>query len=90
MLAVGLLRAAHEEGVRVPEDLSVVAMHDIELADFTSPPLTTIAMPMRQLWASAFEQLLAIIGGGEPSATLVTTPPVLMVRGSTAAPRRAA
>lgn len=87
MLAVGLLRAAREAGLRVPDDLSVISLHDVELAGFMEPPLTTVAMPMVELGAAAFDQLLAVIDGEDPEPTVVAEPPVLNVRSSTAPPR---
>ena len=41
--AMGLMEAAYEAGIRVPEDLSIVGFDDIDLAAFTIPPLTTIS-----------------------------------------------
>jgi DNA-binding LacI/PurR family transcriptional regulator len=89
MLAVGLLRAAHERGVRVPEDLSILSMHDSEIAEYAWPPLTTIAMPMTELGSQSFDRLVQLIEGGRstrPSASTVDLPPRLIVRGSTATP----
>src|SRR6185436_14243203 len=43
LMAIGALCAVHEHGLRVPDDMSVIGFDDIELALFTSPPLTTVA-----------------------------------------------
>lgn len=88
MLAVGMLRAAHERGIRVPEQLSVLSIHDNEIAQFTWPPLTTVALPMTELGAASLRRLTAIIEGERSSDTVLDQPPRLVVRGSTAlAPR---
>ena len=41
-LAIGAMRAAVERGLRIPEDISIVGVDDIELAPFQTPPLTTV------------------------------------------------
>ena len=44
MTAIGVLRAAYMQGLRVPHDLSVIGLDDIDFAEFTLPPLTTIRL----------------------------------------------
>ncbi len=44
MTAIGVLRAAYMQGLRVPQDLSVIGLDDIDFAEFTLPPLTTIRL----------------------------------------------
>lgn len=48
-VAIGVLRAAREHGLRVPEDLSIVSVDDIELASYMSPPLTTVRVPRQEM-----------------------------------------
>jgi DNA-binding LacI/PurR family transcriptional regulator len=57
MTAIGVLRAAYKEGLRVPQDLSVIGLDDIAFAEFTLPPLTTIRMSRTDLARAAFEAL---------------------------------
>ena len=45
-IALGVLRAAHERGLRVPDDLSVVGFDDIKYATIVSPALTTVRQPL--------------------------------------------
>lgn len=45
MMAIGVIRAANELQVKIPEDLSVIGFDDILLASYTTPSLTTIAHP---------------------------------------------
>jgi LacI family transcriptional regulator len=59
LCAVAALRAAHRAGWRVPDDLSVVGIDDIEFASYTNPGLTTVAQPKHQLGALAVDALLA-------------------------------
>jgi LacI family transcriptional regulator len=58
MTAIGVMRAAFELGIRVPEDLSVIGFDDIRMAEFLIPPLTTIQMSQSELAKLAFEALL--------------------------------
>jgi LacI family transcriptional regulator len=57
MTAIGLLRAAYMEGLRVPQDLSVIGLDDISFAEYTLPPLTTIRLSRVELARAAFEAL---------------------------------
>jgi LacI family transcriptional regulator len=86
--AIGVLRAAYMEGLRVPDDLSVIGLDDIDFAEFTLPPLTTIRLSRFDLAQAAFEALRQQAEeAGNPKMQrefLVSTS--LVVRGSTAAP----
>ncbi len=62
MAAVAALRAAHQAGWRVPEDLSVVGIDDIQFASYTNPGLTTVAQPKQELGALAVDAALARAG----------------------------
>jgi len=88
MTAIGVLRAAYMQGLRVPQDLSVIGLDDIDFAEFTLPPLTTIRLSRSDLARAAFEALRQ--QAEEPTNPklqhefLVSTS--LVIRGSTAAP----
>jgi DNA-binding LacI/PurR family transcriptional regulator len=88
MTAIGVLRAAYHRGLRVPQDLSVVGLDDIDFAEFTLPPLTTIRLSRADLARAAFEALRQQAEESTPSKIqrefLVSTS--LVMRGSTAAP----
>lgn len=89
MTAIGVLRAAYKSGMRVPEDLSVIGLDDIDFAEFTLPPLTTIRLSRVDLARAAFEALRQQAEDpGNPKLQrefLVST--TLVVRDSTAAPQ---
>lgn len=95
MTAIGVLRAVYMAGLRVPEDLSVIGLDDIDFAEFTLPPLTTIRLSRQELAKAAFDALrLQAECAANPASNrvlqrefLVSTS--LVVRGSTAAPARA-
>ncbi|NOX23374.1 MAG: LacI family transcriptional regulator [Actinobacteria bacterium] len=86
LMAVGALSAAHELNVSVPDELSVVGFDDIDLAQFTVPPLTTVAQPRAELGAAAVNVLATRIRG-EAGAVTSSVPPCRIVnRHSTAPP----
>jgi DNA-binding LacI/PurR family transcriptional regulator len=60
-MAIGVIRAADERGLRVPEDLSVIGFDDVDVAAFVNPPLTTIHQPVRRKGEEAVRLLLAAI-----------------------------
>lgn len=64
VLAIGVLHAAYELGITVPDELSVVGFDDIPLASATVPGLTTVRMPMARMIAAAVE---IVIGSDAPS-----------------------
>jgi DNA-binding LacI/PurR family transcriptional regulator len=57
MTAIGVLRAVYMAGLRVPEDLSVIGLDDIDFAEFTLPPLTSIRLSRAELAKAAFDAL---------------------------------
>jgi len=57
LTAIGAMGAIHEEGLRIPEDISVVGFDNIELSAYTQPALTTMHVPRRELAATAFRAL---------------------------------
>ena len=57
-MAIGVLSALRESGVRVPEDIAVAGFDDIPLARFMDPPLSSVHVPICELGANAVEMLL--------------------------------
>ncbi len=86
--AIGVLRAAYLKGMQVPRDLSVIGLDDIDFAEYTLPPLTTIRLSRVDLARAAFEALRQQAEmAGTPNIQrefLVSTS--LVLRNSTAAP----
>ncbi|MBB3275895.1 MULTISPECIES: LacI family DNA-binding transcriptional regulator [unclassified Pseudoxanthomonas] len=84
-MALGMLAACRDLGIRVPEDFSIVGFDDLASSRYLNPPLTTISQPMREIGMGAVKLLLAIIEGVDVphQQTLEFS---LMLRGSTAAP----
>ena len=86
LMAIGLMGGLTALGARLPRDLSVVGFDDIFGADFCTPPLTTVAAPLRHLGAVGVATLLDVQAGTGPRPVRPTLLPAqLVVRGSTAA-----
>lgn len=84
--AVGVLRAAHERGLRVPEELSVVGFDDTDIATNVLPRLTTVRQPLAELGRTAVSLLNRMIEGQSTEALRVELATRLVVRESTAPP----
>ena len=84
--AIGALARVRRSGLRVPHDLSLIGYDDDPLTDFLEVPLTAIRMPLRELGATAIDELARQIDGEPARDHEVTTAPLLVVRASTAAP----
>jgi Transcriptional regulators len=86
--AIGALHAIDHAGLRVPQDISLVGFDDIPLASYTRPALTTIRMSAAAVGATAFEALFGLIGGERTEGAVYQVPTRLVVRESTAKPKR--
>jgi LacI family transcriptional regulator len=84
-IAIDACRAALERGYKVPKDIAVVGYGNIPSTLITTPAITTVAMPLREMGEAAFENLLTLINTGKapPSQTFPTQ---LVVRASTLEP----
>jgi LacI family transcriptional regulator len=67
MTAIGVMRQSYEEGITIPDDLSVIGFDDIRLAQFTIPPLTTVKMSQTEIARLAFHALLTEVQRKMPS-----------------------
>ena len=85
LTAFGALRAIHHARLRVPEDISIVGFDDIELSQFTQPPLTTIRLPRTELGRIAFDALFRILRGDSQKGAAYRIETHLVVRSSTSA-----
>ncbi|MFI6154747.1 LacI family DNA-binding transcriptional regulator [Kitasatospora sp. NPDC051170] len=88
--ALGVMEAARVRGLRVPEDLSVVGYDDLDIAQWTSPALTTVRQPLREMAEQATRLILALRSEEAPAApTRLELSTTLVVRSSAVAPGRA-
>ncbi|MGB9186108.1 MAG: LacI family DNA-binding transcriptional regulator [Solirubrobacteraceae bacterium] len=67
LLALGVIRAVREQGLRVPADVAVTGFDDFDFAQFTSPALTTVRIPGYDMGRTAGEALIDVLGGGGPT-----------------------
>ena len=88
LVALGVLAALRELGLRCPEDVSLVGFDDLELASFTNPALTTVAQPAYQMGARAAALLFERLGGKDVPTQRIVMKATLKVRDSTGAPDR--
>ena len=82
-MALGLLQGLAMNGLRVPDDVSVVGFDNIEMSAYALPPLTTVRQRRGRLGGTAAETLLAMIEGKETQAVETVLPVDLLVRDST-------
>ncbi len=87
LTAIGALRAIRARGLRVPADISVAGFDDLFISADTYPPLTTVRQPKVHMGTLAAETLLKLLAG-EPCTQDLRVPGELVIRESTAPPRR--
>ncbi len=85
-MALGAMRALHEQGRRIPEDVSIVGFDDLDESTSFWPPLTTIHQDFYAVGRLSIENLLQQIAGTGSVDDFTTVPTSMVVRKSTAAP----
>lgn len=70
-MAIGALHATYSRGLRVPDDLSVMGIDNIDYASYTTPGLSTVDVPKKTLGAAAARRLLARLRGAAPETSTV-------------------
>ena len=85
--AIGAIHAAHDLGLRIPHDLSIIGFDDIPSAAFVLPRLTTIAQPIRHLGRGAVDRLHRLIINDPQTPTESLPALTLIQRDTTAAPK---
>jgi LacI family transcriptional regulator len=84
-LAIGAIRVLNDEGIRVPQDVSVVGFDDIDIANYISPRLTTISQPLSEIGEKTALALHRQIAGGTTTDGEQILPYKLIIRESTCA-----
>ena len=85
-MALGAVRACHERGLRIPDDISILGFDDIPDAAASSPPLTTVRQQAFEMARSAIHLLQrAMEGEATPPGTHIL-PTELVIRASCASP----
>ncbi|HKN98779.1 MAG TPA: LacI family DNA-binding transcriptional regulator [Pseudonocardiaceae bacterium] len=81
--AIATVETAHTLGLRVPDDLSVVGFDNVPESALSSPPLTTVHQPIREMGQSAIDMLIRLIRGENSDPVHLTLTTRLVVRQST-------
>lgn len=84
MLAVGALKALREHRLRVPKDVSLIGINDMETSRYLDPMLTTVAIPMREMGKHTARMLIDRISGGHKEPVKLILPSTLIRRESCA------
>jgi DNA-binding LacI/PurR family transcriptional regulator len=81
-VAMGVLAAIGQKGLRIPQDIAVAGYDDIPVAAYTSPPLTTVHVPAVEPGRIAGEMVIALVRGEEPKERVVRLESDLIIRES--------
>lgn len=88
LLALGVMQAARQAGLRIPKDLALVGFNDIPTAALVEPALTTVAAPAVQAGREAMKIVQVLIAGEQPLQRQITLPTYLIIRESCGCPRK--
>jgi LacI family transcriptional regulator, galactose operon repressor len=88
LLAIGCYDALESRGLICPDDISIVGFNDMPFLDRLRPPLTSVRVPQREIGKVAADLLLERLSGGSQTVREILLEPTLVIRGSTAPPRR--
>jgi LacI family transcriptional regulator len=81
-IAIGAMKAIHEAGLRIPDDVAIVGFDDLPFATQVSPSLTTIRQTIRQTGQIAVDTLMALVENKEMPPRRVSLPTELVIRSS--------
>jgi DNA-binding LacI/PurR family transcriptional regulator len=85
-MALGVMRAFRESGIRIPDDVAIAGFDDIPEAEFFGPPLTTVRQDFAAVGRASIRLLLDRIEGGGREIPHLMIEPHLIVRRSTSVP----
>jgi DNA-binding LacI/PurR family transcriptional regulator len=85
LMGIGVMKAITDQGLRIPEDISVVGFDDIDFTQYLNPGLTTIRQPIEAMCQTALQLMLTMIENPETelTETVFRMPPELIIRAST-------
>jgi len=82
-MAIGAMKGIKEQGLRIPEDISITGFDDLDVSSYCDPSLTTIRQPAVEMGEKAAELLFRIIDGRQPSFSEYILPYEIIIRDST-------
>lgn len=80
LTAIRTIEIAHELGLRIPEDLSVIGFDNVPESALSTPPLTTINQPLRAMGKAALDLLVSILRGEDAEAAHIQLPTAMVER----------
>jgi len=83
-MSIGAMKAIHESGLNIPEDISIVSYDDINMAPYTNPPLTTVHVPKKRIGRQLVKTLIDRINGELHLPLKIIAPTELKIRESAA------
>jgi LacI family transcriptional regulator len=86
LMTAGTVRALTDLGLRMPDDVALVAFDDLEWTTIVQPPITVVAQPVLELGTMAGRRILARLAGDSSPAQKIRLPTQLIVRGSCGEP----
>lgn len=86
--AIGAMRAFQEAGKKIPKDVSIISIDDIDTAQYLNPMLTTVHIPVEEMGVMTAKTLIDRIEGGHHLPIKINLPFYIAVRDSCAEPRR--
>lgn len=84
--ALGVLSGLRATGIRVPQDMSVVAVHEAWFASHLDPPLTTVDLPLYELGRTGMSTLITSLDAPVPDDTLIQEPPPRLIHRESTTP----
>lgn len=81
--ALGTYRALYEKNFKIPEDISVITLHNSVLTEFLSPPLTSVRLPAEEMGKVSAEKLIDMLNGKKIKHLIIAGKPSLVLRSST-------
>jgi len=81
MMAIGIMKALQEKGLKVPENVAVIGFDNIPLASFVTPMLSTVAVPIYELGRTAM-RIMSDLQSGHEISRITTLPTKLLLRQS--------
>ena len=85
MGAIGAMASIREAGLKIPDDISIITLHDAPLAEIMEPPLSVVKMPLYEMGRRATGWIVKSLEGNPPANSVMLPPEKLIVRNSTSA-----
>jgi LacI family transcriptional regulator len=87
-MAIGAMSAAHQRGIKVPEELSIIGYDNLKIAEMCYPALTTVSQPLKEMGQAAGEILVKMIKGEKKEAESLYMPFAIVERQSVSEPQK--